>query len=87
MSKKFGRYRRGVGLDRDHVDLHALRANFTTALMNAEVAESTANELLGHSGTTISYDRYGKGVDLPVLQRAVEKVKYPGLGLSHLLDR
>ena len=55
--------------------------------MNAEVAESTANELLGHSGTTISYDRYGKGVDLPVLQRAVEKVKYPGLDLSHLLDR
>ena len=79
LSKKFGRYRRGVGLDRDHVDLHALRANFTTALMNAEVAESTANELLGHSGSTISYDRYGKGVDLPVLQRAVEKVKYPGV--------
>ena len=82
LTKKFGTYRRAIGLTERDVGLHALRATFTTTLLNAGVPEAVSAELLGHEeGMTITYGRYAKGVSLDVLQRAVETASYPGISV------
>lgn len=76
LSPKLTTYRKQVGICRPGVDLHSLRANFATALHDAGVPESIANELLGHENATMSYSRYSKGCSVETLAEAVGKIHF-----------
>lgn len=76
LTQQLGTYRKQVGISRPGVDLHSLRGNFATALHDAGVPESIANELLGHENATMSYSRYSKGVSIKTLAEAIGKIEF-----------
>lgn len=84
LSKKFSDYRKAVGAGSNTTVFHSLRANVAEALENAAIPESEAARLLGHEFYTMSYGVYSGGLRLPILQRVVEAIQYPGLNLSRL---
>jgi hypothetical protein len=65
------------------VSFHSFRKNATTALDNARVPPSDIAALIGHErGFTRRV--YSAGLGLDRLRGIVEKIKYPGLTLTHL---
>ncbi|WP_394250652.1 tyrosine-type recombinase/integrase [Vibrio profundi] len=60
-SKWFGRYKTKLGFEKGY-DFHSFRHTFATYLKNNGVPASEASELLGHSQSNITYDRYGKSI-------------------------
>jgi integrase len=56
------------------VDFHSLRHTVATELKYAGVASQYAAQILGHSNGNITYDRYGKGVNLKQLVQAMNVV-------------
>jgi integrase len=90
-TRSFTGYRRGVKVERldpqtgrNRVSFHSFRKNVGTALERARIPESEAVQVLGHEKLSMSYDIYSLGLDMKGLRRVVEKIKYPGLDLSHL---
>ncbi len=57
---------------------HSLRKNFSTALENAGIPESTAQQIVGHKKQSMIYRLYGYIVDLDVLAEAVQNITYYG---------
>ncbi|WP_330472276.1 site-specific integrase [Vibrio harveyi] len=72
-SKWFGRYKSSLGFTRGY-DFHSLRHTFASSLKNALIPEVLANELLGHTQSTISYERYGKEIDISTKADAVNSI-------------
>ncbi|WP_374250682.1 site-specific integrase [Xanthobacter sp.] len=75
-SKQFGRYLDAIGLKSRKLTFHSLRHTFKDALMEAEVPESIAKALMGHSDASV-HAIYGSGATLEHLNSAIQKVKYP----------
>ncbi|MEB6337102.1 site-specific integrase [Serratia rhizosphaerae] len=67
-SKWFGGFRKVHGLP----EFHSLRHYAASRLKEQGVAEQFASQLLGHSNGTITYNRYGKSVDVGQLVALVE---------------
>jgi len=59
---------------RADVDFHSLRHTVATELKSAGVASQYAAQILGHSNGNITYDRYGKLVNLIELKEAVDAI-------------
>jgi integrase len=55
---------------------HSLRANFVTALLNAQVDPAIVSALVGHVGGSMTLDRYHKGFSMTMLRDAIEKLSY-----------
>ena len=55
---------------------HLFRHSFTDMLKNADVEESLAKEITGHSNDSITYNRYGKPYRPEKLLPAINKVDY-----------
>jgi integrase len=90
--RKFNHYLTGrigahftkLTITRDRVAFHSLRKNVVQAFERARVHQSEAALIVGHE-RGFTYTRYNPlGLELPALRRIVEKIKYPGLDLSHL---
>jgi integrase len=81
LSNKFLEWRREQGITDPRKVLHSLRANFTTALEEAGVPQSTAKLIVGHKRGDITYGHYSSGVGLKTLAAAVGRVAYQGLKL------
>ncbi|MCX2758980.1 site-specific integrase [Vibrio sp. Sgm 22] len=62
-SKWFGRFKTTLGFKKGH-DFHSFRHTFANELKNALIPSLIAAELLGHSQDTITYERYGKELNL-----------------------
>ncbi|MEZ8769112.1 site-specific integrase [Vibrio alginolyticus] len=77
-SKWYGRFKTKLGFSRGH-DFHSFRHTFANQLKNALVPAIVASELLGHSQRSISYDRYGKELDIKTKLLAVEKINVSDL--------
>lgn len=73
-SKWFGRFKSKLGFERGY-DFHSFRHTVATQLKNADVSAILAGELLGHSQNNITYDRYGKSLDIPILQETINLIK------------
>jgi len=67
-SKWFGSFRKPHGLP----EFHSIRHYAATRLKENGVAEQFANQLLGHSNSSITYNRYGKNIDVINLVKLVE---------------
>lgn len=70
-SKWFGRLKSKQGFERGY-DFHSFRHTVATQLKNADVSAVIAGELLGHMQNNITYDRYGKSINLSTMSKAVE---------------
>ncbi len=83
-SKRFGRYRKAVGVDErpegrrsSRVDFHSLRRWFTTTARNKGVDVATVQAIIGHEAGNLADDVYSDGPDAELLRRAVEAVRLP----------
>lgn len=64
---------------------HSFRHNFIDALHEANVTDSIAMQLCGHTEDGAHWG-YGKGSSMTRLKLEVEKVRYAGLQLTHLKE-
>jgi len=82
-SKWWGRYAREYGeFDRLKV-FHSFRHTVKDGLRESGVPEDLRDALQGHAATTEG-GKYGSGFSLASLDKAMRKLVYPGLDLSHL---
>lgn len=66
----------GADIQDKNVVFHCLRKNMSTALEAAGVPESTAQQIVGHEKTSLTYGLYSDGVPMDVLEKEMSKVKY-----------
>ena len=84
-SKQFSAYREAIGVRRRGLDYHSFRHGVTTKLYQANVSEAWIDLLTGHhQDGGESRRRYLKGIPLPQLRDAIERVSWPELDLSPL---
>jgi integrase len=84
-SKRFSEYRAAIGVRRRGLDYHSFRHGVTTKLYQADVSEAWIDLLTGHDqGGGESRRRYLKGVPLPQLREALERVRWSELDLTSL---
>lgn len=84
-SKQFSAYREAIGVRRRGLDYHSFRHGVTTKLYQADVSQAWIDLLTGHDQNGgESRRRYLKGVPLPQLWGALERVTWPELDLSAL---
>jgi integrase len=86
-SKEFSRYRESIGVRRRGLDYHSFRHGVTTKLYEAGVSEAFVDLLTGHESGGESRRRYLKGISLPQLRAAMERVQWPEVDLSGLYLR
>jgi hypothetical protein len=68
------------------VKFHSLRHNVEDALRNSNVSKEIRDAIQGHGEVGVSRE-YGTGYYVKTLNEAVQKIKYEGLDLKHLIDR
>ena len=83
-SKRFGHYRKRVGVDerepgrrQSNIDFHSLRRWFITKGRNAGVDRATVAAVVGHEAGNITDDVYSGGPSEALLQACVESVRLP----------
>ncbi len=86
-SKEFSTYRQSIGVRRPGLDYHSFRPGVTTKLFEADVSEGWIDLLTGHESGGESRRRYLKGIPLPQLRGAIERVTWPEVDLSGLYVR
>ncbi|WP_157826707.1 site-specific integrase [Colwellia sp. 12G3] len=64
-------FKSGVKGEKADVDFHSLRHTVATELKQAGVPSQYAAQILGHSNGNITYDRYGKSINIASLMEAV----------------
>ncbi len=69
-SKWFGRFKTKLGFGRGH-DFHSFRHTVATELKQQLVSSIIAAELLGHAQNNITYDRYGKNMQIKELANII----------------
>ncbi|HGY9569300.1 TPA: tyrosine-type recombinase/integrase [Vibrio harveyi] len=69
-SKWFGRVKSAQGFGRGH-DFHSFRHTVATQFKRQQISHIVAGELLGHAQNSITYDRYGKGLDVNQLKEII----------------
>ena len=74
-SKRFGKFKRAIGIDDRQLTFHSLRHTFANELKQAEVSEHLIAQLIGHSNNSITMSRYGKEYKVNKLSNAIEKLK------------
>ena len=84
-SQEFARMRQRCGVD--GVDFHGIRHTVRDALREAGVPVDRAEALGGWSASAGTSSIYGRGFTTKALQKEIAKVRYQGLGLSHLQDQ
>jgi integrase len=83
-TKAVGRYFTSLGITRKNVTFHSLRKNTVNAFERARVHQSEAALIVGHE-RGFTYAKYNPvGLELPALRAIVEKIRYPGVSLTHL---
>nr|WP_275664936.1 site-specific integrase [Vibrio mediterranei] len=72
-SKWFGRFKSKLGFNRGH-DFHSFRHTVATQFKKKGVNAVSAGEVLGHAQNNITYDRYGKGIDISTMSDTIELI-------------
>jgi integrase len=83
-SKRFGRYRKSVGVDEtlegarsSRVDFHSLRRWFVTSARRAGIDQATVAAIVGHEVGNLTDDVYSSGPGDELMVKAVEAVRLP----------
>ncbi|WP_313739547.1 site-specific integrase [Pseudomonas sp.] len=72
-SKAFGRLKKSLGFDKDHV-FHSIRMTAITQLVRAEVSGPLIAELVGHETGTVTFDTYSQGASAAQKLVAISKI-------------
>ncbi|HHG3225433.1 site-specific integrase [Vibrio fluvialis] len=72
-SKWFGRFKTKLGFKKGY-DFHSFRHTVATQFKRKEVSSVIAGEILGHAQNNITYDRYGKNLELIALKAVINKI-------------
>lgn len=84
-SKWYSRFLEKAGSKTSKNSFHSFRHTFRDAMREADLSSDYVNALGGWSGGKTS-DNYGSGLKPATLAKAIAKLNYPGLDLSHLRD-
>ncbi len=82
-SKYWGKHARQLGITDSRKVFHSFRHGFKDACRAAVNDEEVRDYLTGHSNGSVGR-KYGTGVPLKVLTKAIAKIRYPGLTLTSL---
>ena len=76
IGKRFGRYRKHIGLNLPLLDMHAFRHTVATNLNRVGVPQAHAEEVLGHRSAErrTAFATYDKGVALKTLKDALDRL-------------
>ncbi len=74
-SKRFGKFKRAIGIDDKQLTFHSFRHTFANELKQADVTEHLIAQLIGHSNSSITMSRYGKEYELEKMAEAIERLK------------
>jgi integrase len=80
-SKRFGRFKRKVGIKDRQLTFHSFRHTFANELKQVDVSEHLIAQLIGHSNSSITMSRYGKEYEVDKLSKAVEKLNLHGVSI------
>lgn len=80
-SKWYGRFKTKLGFSRGH-DFHSFRHTVATQFKCKQVSHIAAGAILGHTLNNITYDRYGKELDVSQLQEVINLIELPRLTKS-----
>jgi integrase len=94
LSKRFGRYRRSLGVHdqlagarHSRVDFHSWRRWFVTTARNAGVDRATVAAVVGHETGNLTDDTYSGGPGERLLRACVEAVRLPPLCSRYSIPR
>ena len=86
LSKRFQRYRIGLGIDekpeghrQSNIDFHSFRRWFCHKAEHAGVPESTTAAVVGHARKGMSYGRYSPRPSVEQMRECIEAVKLPAI--------
>jgi integrase len=89
LSKRFGRYRRTLGVHEtadgarhSRVDFHSWRRWFVTTARNAGVDRAVVAAVVGHEVGNLTDDTYSGGPGEKLLRACVEAVRLPGQSVA-----
>lgn len=87
-SSWWARYMDSIGIDDRRKVFHSFRHLVKRTLRDAGVDKTLRDALMGHAHEDVAedycLDEEGLGFSLPTLDAALQRLAYPGLGLSHL---
>ncbi|TOD13079.1 hypothetical protein CGJ72_18520, partial [Vibrio parahaemolyticus] len=72
-SKWYGRFKTKLGFDKGH-DFHSFRHTVATQLKQKRVSHIVAGAILGHTLNNITYDRYGKDLNIEQVMTVVNLI-------------
>lgn len=72
-SKWFGRFKIRLGFSKGH-DFHSFRHTVATQLKQKQVSHIAAGAILGHAQNNITYDRYGKDLNIEQVKTVVNLI-------------
>lgn len=74
--KRFGTFKRSLGITSPTVVFHSLRKNFSGELERAGISENLAQQIVGHKKQSLTYGLYSHGVKIEQLLEAVSKITH-----------
>jgi integrase len=80
-TKRFGRFKRGIGIKDSQLTFHSFRHTFANELKQIDVSEHLIAQLIGHSNSSITMSRYGKEYEVNKLSEAVERLNLQGVSI------
>jgi integrase len=75
-SKWFGRFKTKLNFNKGH-DFHSFRHTVATEFKKLDISFIVAGEILGHAHNNITYDRYGKRIDIKQLNEVINMLDIP----------
>ncbi len=85
-SKWFAKLLVSAGVKRPKLSFHSFRHSFEDFARDAEIEQTVIDALLGHVSPGMSA-RYGSGISLERKNKELQKIKFDGLCLKHLMPR
>ncbi|ENQ8066629.1 site-specific integrase [Vibrio parahaemolyticus] len=73
-SKWFGRFKSKLGFEKG-LDFHSFRHTFANNLKQRLVPQLITAQLLGHNNNSITYDRYGKDLNISILKESLDLIE------------
>lgn len=73
-SKWYARFKTKLGFGKGH-DFHSFRHTVATQFKRKQVSHVAAGAILGHTLNNITYDRYGKELDLSQLKEVIDLIE------------
>lgn len=86
-SKRFGRYKRTLGITDERKVFHSFRHGFVDACRAAGIQTEERDVLVGHANDSVAAEYGERRYPIAPLFDAIKRVKYPDLDLTRLLDR